>query len=177
MAKDITINNGKGTAQILNGNYSVTAISNGYDSSSITPKNVNIESGINEYSFTIAGSGTLTIHVSEDGTSTGVAIEGAKFIRTDSLGNTYGSEITTDISGNAVFNYLPYDSNNAPNIYFKQVSSDGNHEFSTLVIQTTLTSETGIYEVTNTLAATRTINLTDANYENLMIDNATISLI
>ena len=176
MAKIINITNGVGTSDVINGTYNVTADVTGYDNSSINPDSVTIDAQTNTYSFTIAADGTLTLHVSEDGTAAGTPIVGATFIRTDSEGNEYGDAITSDASGNAVFNNVPYDATNAPTIYFKQTASDGDHEFDSNVQSTTLTSQTSTVEITNALGATRTFNLTDANYSGLPIDNATLTL-
>lgn len=176
MAKQITITNGTGSADIINGSYSVTASVNGYDNTSILPSTVDIVEGTNTYAFTIGATGTLTLHVSEDGTSSGVAVVGATFIRTDASGNEYGSVVTTDASGNAVFDNVPFDASNAPSVYFKQTASDGNHEFNNAVQSTTLTSSTVTMEITNQPGAQRTINLTDANYSGLPIDNGQITL-
>jgi uncharacterized surface anchored protein len=176
MAKIINITDGQGTGSLINGSYTVTATSTGYDASTINPSSVNVVEGTNTYQFTIAATGTLTLHVTEDGTSTGTPIVGATFVRTDSTGNTYGSAITTDSNGDAVFNNVPYDSTDAPTIYYKQTASDGDHEFSNLVQSTTLTTSTGTVEIQNTPGATRTITLTDANYSNLPIGTATLTL-
>ena len=170
MAKTITITNGVGTSDLINGTYSVTADVTGYDNASINPASISVVEGTNTYALTISSTGTLTLHVTEDGTSTGVAVVGATFIRTDSTGNEYGSVITTDANGDAVFNNVPYAASGAPTIYYKQTASDGNHEFSTVVQSTTLTSQTATVEITNALGAQRTINLTDANYANLPVD-------
>ena len=176
MAKIINITDGQGTGSLINGSYTVTATSTGYDDTTINPSSVNIVEGTNTYQFTIAATGTLTLHVTEDGTSTGTPIVGATFLRTDSTGNTYGSAITTDSNGDAVFNNVPYDSTNAPTIYYKQTASDGDHEFSDLVQSTTLTTSTETIEIQNAPGATRTITLTDANYSNLPIGTATLTL-
>lgn len=176
MGKSITITNGSGTSEILTGTYSVTVSSNGYDESSITPSSVQIKSDTSEYKFSIAGNGTLTLHVSEDGTSGGKAVVGAKFIRTDSSGTVYGSEITTDSNGNAIFANVPYSATNAPNIYFKQTLSDGEHEYSSDIITVTLDTITKTYEIMNALPSSKTIILTDSNYENLPIESAIITL-
>ena len=176
MAKIINITDGQGTGSLINGSYTVTANSTGYDNTTINPSSVNVVEGTNTYQFTIAATGTLTLHVTEDGTSTGTPIVGATFIRTDSTGNTYGSAITTDSNGDAVFNNVPYDSIDAPTIYYKQTASDGDHEFSNLVQSTTLTTSTETIEIQNTPGATRTITLTDANYSNLPIGTATLTL-
>lgn len=172
MAKSVIITNGIGTANLINDTYSVTAEVNGYDNSSINPSSVTMEEGTNTYAFTISATGTLTLHVTEDGTSTGTPIVGATFVRTDSTGTEYGSLVTSDSSGNAVFNNMPFDSTNAPTIYFKQTASDGDHEFDNTVKSTTMTTSTETLEIQNTLGALRTINLTDANYENLPIDGS-----
>ncbi len=176
MDKQVIITNGVGTSDIINGNYNVTADVTGYSNQTITPASVNIVEGTNTYNFTIEADGTLTIHVTEDGTSGGTPIVGATFIRTDSSGTEYGTAITTDASGNAVFNNVPYDATGAPTIYYKQTASDGNHEFDNTVQSTTLTTQTSTVEVTNAPGATRTINLTDANYGNLPIESGTLTL-
>ncbi len=176
MAKIININNGQGTGSLINGSYTVTATVAGYDDTTINPSTLSVVEGTNTYQFTIAATGVLTLHVTEDGTTTGTPIVGATFIRTDSTGNEYGSTITTDSNGDAVFNNVPYDATSAPTIYYKQVSSDGDHEFVNTVQSTTLTTSTSTVEIENAPGATRTITLTDSNYANLPIDTATITL-
>ena len=172
MAKSVIITNGTGTSNLINDTYSVTAEVTGYNNSSIDPSSVTIEEGTNTYAFTISAEGTLTLHVTEDGTSAGTPIVGATFVRTDSTGTEYGTPITSDASGNAVFNNMPFDANNAPTIYFKQTASDGDHEFGESVQSTTMTTNTETLEIENTVGAQRTINLTDANYENLPVDGS-----
>ena len=176
MAKTITILNGTGSGNLVNGSYSVTSNSTGYDNTSISPSNVTIEAGTNSYQFTISATGTLTLHVTEDGTSSGTPIIGATFVRTDSSGNEYGAEITSDTNGDAVFNNVPYSDSSAPTIYFKQLSSDGSHEFDSSVQNTTLSTSTSTMQITNTIGALRTITLTDSNYQNLPIENASLTL-
>ena len=176
MAKTITITNGSGTASLINDTYAVTANVGGYDNSSINPASVSIVNGTNSYAFTIAATGTLTLHVTEDGTAQGTPIVGATFVRTDSSGNEYGSVITTDAQGDAVFNNVPFADTGAPLIYYKQTASDGNHEFSNTVVNTSMTTSTETVQIQNAVGATRTINLTDANYGNLPIESATLTL-
>ena len=176
MAKVITITDGTGTGELINGSYTVTASANGYDNTTINPNSLNVVEGTNSYQFTIAAEGTLTLHVTEDGTTTGTPIVGATFVRTDSLGNEYGSVITSDSSGNAVFNNVPYAASDAPLIYFKQTASDGDHEFNANVQNTSLTTQTETNQIQNPTGATRTISLTDTNYSNLPIGTATITL-
>ena len=169
MAKIITITDGVGTSNIINDSFNVTSEVNGYDNTSINPSTVTIEEGTNTYAFTISATGTLTLHVTEDGTASGTPIVGATFVRTDSTGTEYGNPITSDSKGNAVFNNVPFDETSAPTIYFKQTVSDGDHEFSDAVQSTTMTTSTSTLEIQNTLGALRTIRLADANYDNLPI--------
>lgn len=167
MAKTVTITNGTGTAELINDTYAVTANVTGYDNTSINPDSLTVVSGTNNYAFTISATGTLTLHVTEDGTTTGTPIIGATFVRTDSAGTEYGSPITSDSNGDAVFNNMPFDATNAPTIYYKQTASDGNHEFDSTVQSTTMTTSTSTIEITNQPGATRTISLTDSNYADL----------
>ena len=176
MSKNVIITNGSGTTDLINGSYNVTASVNGYDNTSINPNTINVVEGTNTYSFTIAATGTLTLHVTEDGTSQGTPIVGATFYRTDSSGTEYGSVITTDSNGDAVFNNVPFANENAPTIYYKQTASDGNHEYSQTVASTTMTTSTSTIQIQNEVGATRTISLTDTNYANLPIDSATLTL-
>lgn len=176
MEKIINIINGTGSEELINGTYTVTANVTGYDNSSITPSSLTVDAETNNYTFSIAATGALTLHVTEDGTSTGTPIIGATFIRTDQSGTEYGTAITTDTQGNAVFNNVPFASESAPTIYYKQTASDGDHEFVNTVQSAIMTTSTSTVEIENTPGATRTINLIDANYENLPIDSATLTL-
>ena len=175
MAKVVTITNGTGSASMINGSYTVTAESVGYDNTSIDPSSVTIEASTNTYAFTISATGTLTLHVTDDGTASGTPIVGATFYRTDSTGTTYGNAITTDASGDATFANVPFAATGAPIIYYKQTTSDGDHEFDSTVQSTTMTSQTDTVEIQNTPGATRTITLMDLNYSNLPIDSATLT--
>lgn len=173
---EISITNGSGQEKVLNGAYSVTANVTGYENASINPSTLNVVSGTDTYNFTISASGTLTLHVTEDGTSSGTPVVGATFIRTDSTGTEYGTSVTSDAEGNAVFENMPYAASDAPTIYYKQTASDGEHEFDNTVKSTTMTSETATLEITNAVASNRTISLTDANYDNLPIQTGSITL-
>ena len=176
MEKIINITNGTGSESLINGNYTVTASAVGYNNSSIDPSSVNVVEGTNTYAFTIAATGTLTLHVTDDGTSTGNPIVGATFKRTDSTGTEYGNVVTTDSNGDAIFNNVPFASSGAPLIYYKQLTSDGDHEFFTDVASTSMTTDTQTVEIENPVGATRTITLVDTNYANLPIGTATITL-
>ena len=175
MAKIVNITNGSGTSELINGSYTVEANVNGYDNTSLTPSTVNVEAGTNTYAFTISATGILTLHVTDDGTTTGNPIVGATFVRTDSTGTQYGNAITTDTNGDAVFNNVPFASTDAPTIYYKQTASDGDHEFDDTVKSTQMTTDTSTIEIQNAVGATRTINLTDSNYTNLPIESGSLT--
>lgn len=176
MAKIVDITNGTGTVELINDTYTVTAEVTGYDNSTINPSSITVDASTNTYAFTISGTGTLTLHVTDTGTTAGTPIVGATFIRTDSAGTEYGSVITTDAQGNAVFNNVPFAETGAPLVYYKQTASDGDHEFDQAVQSTSLTTQTSTVEIINAPGATRTINLTDANYDNLPIETASLTL-
>ena len=175
MAQIINITNGTGTGALINDSYSVTSSVTGYDNTTINPSTVEVVEGTNSYSFTIAADGTLTLHVTEDGTASGTPIVGATFVRTDSAGTEYGSPITTNAEGDAVFSNVPYAANGAPTIYFKQTASDGSHEYSATVQNTTMTTSTSTLQIQNSVGATRTISLMDTNYANLPIESGTLT--
>lgn len=178
MAKPYVINitDGTGSGNILNGSYSASAYSNGYDTNSLSPSTIDVTSDVDSYAFTVSASGSLTLHVSEDGTSGGTSVVGAKFIRCDKNGNTYGNEITSGSDGNATFNNVPYASSGAPTIYYKQTSSDGEHDFDSSLKSITLATSSETQEVINTTAKLKTITLQDANYSGLNIEVAEITL-
>ena len=105
----IPITNGKGSIELVTGTYNAQAVAGGYDASTLDPKSVTIIDGTPTYAFTISAKGTLTLHVTDTGNpDTGVQIVGAKFVRTDNVGNIIGSEIVTNQDGNAVFNNVPF---------------------------------------------------------------------
>ena len=192
MAKPYTINivDGSGQEQVVNGSYTVSSNVVGYDNTSITPTSLTVDGTTTTYNFTIAANGTLTLHVTEDGTVSGTPVVGATFNRTDSAGdniyltfvgtdsegNVYGSLITTDSNGDAVFNNVPFSETGAPIVYYKQISSDGNHNFDNTVKNTTLTTSTATIQIENQLPALQTFNLTDENYDGLTIATGTITL-
>lgn len=178
MARSYSVNitNGSGSENIANGSYSVSVTSTGYDESSINPSSIVVNDSTNSFDFTISASGSLTLHVTEDGTSGGVAVVGASFYRCDSNGITYGDAVTTDDTGNAVLPNLPYAESGAPVVYYKQVNSDSAHNFDDTLKNITLTQVATTVEVVNAQATVKTFNLTDANYSGLDIGTATLSV-
>ncbi len=172
----ISITNGTGTGAVLNGTYGVTAAVTGYDNLSVNPASETITAGVDTYALTIAATGTLTLHVTEDGTAGGTPIVGATFVRADSAGTTYGTPISTDVNGDAVFPFVPFAASGAPLIYYYQTASDGDHEFDPALLNTSMTTSTQTLQVTNAPAAVRTFNFTDSNYAGLPIASGSLTL-
>lgn len=172
----ININDGTGSKNVPNGSYTASITSNGYDTSSLNPKEINVTSDVDSYSFTVSASGTLVLHVSEDGTSGGTSVVGAKFIRCDKDGNTYGNEVISGSDGNATFNNVPYAASGSPTIYYKQTSSDGEHDYDSSLKSVTLLTSQETVEVINSLPKLKTFTLKDANYDGLNIEVAEITL-
>lgn len=55
MNTEIPITNGKGSKELINGTYNVTAEIDGYDNSTLDPTQITIDDATQEYKFTIAG--------------------------------------------------------------------------------------------------------------------------
>lgn len=162
---------------ITNGTYNVSANVPGYENATITPTSQIIEDAEGSYTFTIAATGTLTLHVSDDGTEAGTPIVGATLVRCDSVGNVYGDPITSDDSGNAVFENVPFsEEGDAPVIYYKQTASDTEHNFEVELYNTTLDSDTKTVEIFNEPAVQKEIKLTDQNYSGLPIEQGEIEV-
>lgn len=178
MAKyEIKIENGVGTASIPNGIYSVESNTAGYLNTSVQPKQIEITASTDTYKFTLDAIATLKLHVTENGSSEGPAIVGAKFVRCDINGNIYGDEVTTDASGNAIFENLPFDSSiKAPIIYYKQILSDEFHQFDSSLQITVLESTYNVIEVTNPLPDEKTFNLSEEKYSDLPVAIGYITL-
>lgn len=172
---NIPITNGTGSSPLTNGSYTASAIVNGYDNASIEPKSVTIEEGVTTYEFQISANGSLTLHVTETGEAAGTIVN-ATFIRCDESGNTYGTEIVTNEQGNAIFPNVPYSNEKPITLYYKQTKSDNKHTFDNTLKSISLSEQNTTIEIANPLAPTRTINLVDANYENLKINGGTITL-
>lgn len=173
----IPITNGKGSIELVTGTYKATAVVEGYDVSTLNPTSVDIIDSTDTYAFTISAKGTLTLHVTDTGNpDTGVQIVGAKFVRTDNVGNIIGSEIVTNQDGNAVFNNVPFSTSGNITIYYKQISGDGGHTFDTAVKSTIMTTESQVVEIENPSAPLRNFTLMDASFPNIPIMDGQIIL-
>lgn len=175
MAKyTVNIENGVGTKNVVAGTYNVDAVVNGYDSSTLTPTSIDVTDSEGTFNFEIGATGTLTLKVTDKNDGTGTPIVGATFVRCDSEGTTYGDPVTSNEQGEAVLNYIPY-GELAPVVYFKQTASDGAHNYSNALQNTTLTTSAETVNIENEAPGEQTLNLTDKNYSGLKI-NGTINL-
>lgn len=172
----INITNGQGEKNLANGVYSASAQVPGYNNQSLEPKSVTVVEGTDAYAFKIAADGTLTIHVTDNGTAAGNPIAGAVLYRTDSAGTTYGDAVTTNANGNAVFYNTPYSATDTVKVYFKQTASDGEHTFNPNVQTITPNAQSYTQQLINPPSAKRTFTLVDTNYNNLPIESGTLTL-
>ncbi len=172
---NLTFTNGTVESPIMDGSYTSTTNSTGYDETTGT---VNVIDGTNSYTVTAAASGTLTLHVTDTGTAGGTAITTASFYRTDSTGVAhYGDVHSPNGSGNVVFANVPYAAASAPDIYIIQTASDGYHTFTATRQTFTMTASTSTVEIQNPPPPSRTITLQDQNYSGLVIQTGTLGLV
>ena len=175
---NVTITNGQGSAAMKAGTYTVSATSSfGYDATSLSPSTFTATAEAGTGTFTLSATGTLTFVVNETGASGGTPVTSGTIVMTNQDGTTeYGSAVTIGATGEAVFNNVPFGDQTTPfTLYFKQLSTDENHNIYTGIITVNMNSNTQTEYVQNTAIATQTINLSDANYSGLTIPNATLS--
>jgi len=175
---NVTITNGQGTEKIQIGNYNVTVTAAGYDASTLAPTTFQATASGGTASFTLSASGKLTFIVNDSGAEGGNPVTGGQIVMTDSAGSaTYGSPVDIDSTGNAVFDNVPYGDGTDPyTLYFKQLSSDGDHDPYDGVITVQMIGATQTDYVKNVALVTQSFSLLDANYQGLPINNATLNL-
>lgn len=174
----VTIINGQGTQAMKEGVYNVTATAaNGYDLTSLLPTTYTATDSAGSADFTLSASGTLNFIVNETGAQGGTPVTSGTIVMTDSTGTEqYGSVVNISATGEAVFSNVPYGAVGAPfTLYFKQLTTDDNHNIYSGVITVSMTSDTQTEYVLNSAIATQTFTLEDANYSGLKIDNATLN--
>lgn len=174
---NVNIVNGQGSTPMKAGEYTVSVTEAlGYELTSLSPTSYTAGTTTGTGAFTLSANGTLTLNVNETGASGGTPITSGSIIMTDSTGTTeYGSAVTIDALGNAVFDNVPYGSSGNPfQLYFKQLSTDDGHNIFEGVISVSMESQTQTDYVLNTPISTQNITLTDANYSGLPIPNATL---
>ncbi len=163
---NVVITNGNGSQRMQKGTYSVSAVVEGYDASTLDPKAFTVASDALTQVFTLAGTGTLTFNVNETGAAGGTPVTGGTIVMTDSTGNIeYGSPVTINATGEAVFNNVPYsETGNSVVLYFKQLTTDDNHNIYDGIIEVTMTEANQTEYIQNTLAGLQSFELKDATY-------------
>ena len=175
---NVNITNGQGSVAMKAGTYTVSATqAEGYDLTSLAPTSYTATASEGSGAFTLSASGTLTFVVNESGASGGTPVTSGSIVMTDSTGNTqYGSPVSIDSNGQAVFDNVPYGSSGSPfTLYFKQLSTDDNHNIHEGLITVGMGSQTQTEYIQNTPIATQNITLTDANYSGLPINSAILN--
>ena len=175
---NVQITNGSGSENMKSGNYSVTVSATGYDATSLSPTSYTAGSSAGSGSFTVSANGALTLIFNETGASGGTPITSGSVVMTDSTGNTeYGSAITIDASGQAVFNNVPYDATTPYVLYFVQKETDAGHNPYSGVITVNMSNAAQTEYVLNSPIAEQTFTLTDANYAGLPVADATLDFV
>ena len=76
----VTITNGSGASEAVTGEYTVTATVAGYDGSTIDSANLTITEDSSSYSFKVAATSTLFLHLSEEKIEGSTPVEEQLFI-------------------------------------------------------------------------------------------------
>ena len=175
---NVTIINGNGSQTMELGDYSVSAIyAPGYDMTTLAPTTYTATSPTGTGNFEISANGTLTIVFNETGELGGNPITSGTVVMTDATGNTqYGEVVNIDGNGTAIFNNVPYGSEQAAyTLYFKQLTSDENHNVYENVFAVGMGAQTQTEYILNTLKSVlQNFTLTDANYKNLPVYNGVL---
>ena len=162
---NVQITNGQGSQNMQSGNYSVTVNANGYEATTLSPVSYTATSG-GVGNFTVSACGVLTIVFNETGAEGGTPITSGSVVMTDENGETqYGSPVSINEDGEAVFNNVPFNLDNPYQLHFKQLSSDSNHLPYPDVFTVGMGTETQTEYVINLpLCEEQEFNLSDANY-------------
>ena len=178
MDYNVLITNGQGSQAMKAGTYTVSVTeAAGYNLSSLSPTTFTATTSAGTGTFTLSANGTLTFNVNETGAAGGTPVTAGSIIMTNSTGTeNYGSAVTINSSGDAVFENVPYGSNETPfTLYFKQLSTDDTHNVFEGIISVSMTAQTQTDYVLNSPVATQDFTLNDANYSGLTIPSATLS--
>ena len=176
---DILITNGTGSATMEPGSYTVSATyAPGYELTSLQPTSYTVSSGAQPAAFTLAANGTLTINFNETGAAGGTPITSGTVVMTDATGETqYGSVVNIDENGVATFENVTYGTAEAGyTLYFKQLTSDENHNVYPNVFAVGMGAQTQTEYIQNTpIAVEQNVTLTDANYTGMPIQSASLN--
>ena len=174
----VTITNGTGSQTMNPGSYGVScSYAPGYDMTTLSPTTYNATSPSGSGTFTLSSYGTLTIIFNETGEEGGTPITSGTVVMTNLAGDVeYGSVVNIDSSGTAVFYNVPFGSAQAPyTLYFKQLTSDDDHNPYENVFTVGMGAETQTEYILNNLKlAPQSLTLTDANYSGLPVANAVL---
>lgn len=175
---NVEITNGSGSQNMKAGNYTVSVTASGYDATTLSPTSYTATASAGSGSFTVSASGVLTLVFNDTGAQGGTPVTSGQVVMTDQSGNTeYGTPVTIDASGQAVFNNVPFVDQTGFALYFVQKSSDDAHNPYSGVISVNMAAETQTQYVLNSPIAEQTITLTDANYSGMPIASATMSFV
>lgn len=172
----VPITNGSGSINMQTGNYSVSVDANGYEATSLSPVSYTASSG-GVGNFTVSACGELTIIFNETGAEGGAPINSGSVVMTDSTGDIqYGSPVSVNEDGEAVFNNVPFNAENPYLLYFKQLSSDEDHipYPDVFIVGMGLENQTE-YVINEPIACEQSFSLTDANYPGLPVAEATLT--
>ena len=176
---DVLITNGSGSKNMELGTYDVTATyAPGYDLTTLEPTSYTVNAAGQTGAFTLSASGTLTITFNETGAAGGTPITSGTVVMTDSTGAAqYGPIVEVDENGVATFENVPYGSaQSAYTLYFKQLTSDEDHNIYPDVFAVGMGDETQAEYVINTpKAVEQNFTLTDSNYTGMPIDTANLN--
>ena len=176
---DVLITDGIGSAAMEPGTYTVAATyAPGYDLTTLQPTSYTVASGTTSGAFTLSANGTLTIVFNETGATGGTPITSGTVVMTDASGTAqYGSVVNINNNGEAIFANVPYGSAQASyTLYFKQLTSDDAHNIYPDVFAVGMGGQTQTEYVLNTpKVIEQNIELTDANYTGMPIENASLN--
>ena len=173
---NVTITDGSGSVAMKQGQYSVTVSANGYDATTLSPAVYTATAEPGSQAFTVSADGELTLVFNETGAEGGTPVTAGSVVMTDASGvERYGSPVTIDSNGAAVFANVPYNATTPYVLYFLQTESDGGHNPSDNVISVDMSNQNQTEYVVNRPIALQTFTLTDANYSGLPVAEAQIT--
>lgn len=172
---NVQITNGVGSTEMKSGSYSVSVSANGYEATSLSPTSYTATAAEGSGAFTLSANGVLTIIFNETGAEGGTPVTSGSVVMTDSTGATeYGSPVSISSAGVATFSNVPYNADTPYMLYFKQISTDDNHNIYEGVFIVGMGAIAQTEYVINTPIATQSFTLTDAEY-GFPIADATLS--
>jgi hypothetical protein len=180
-----SFSNGQGQfSDIASGTYTVNkGLSNltGYDNTTGIPSTIEITGSTDPITFTVGGTGTLTVHVEN---SFGDPVKGVELVRVykdfnrTTVNTTYGPpSAPTDDNGNTTFANVPWSAIGAPNIYFT-VNDPTKYEITSGVpfLTLSMTQQVQTLDAPEPISLITPFTVSDVNYTNLAIESGAIGL-